>query len=178
MLKSKLNNSEKVMIGLGSNVGDKRKNMSLALQLIEAQVGHIQKCSSLYETDPWGMEEQAVFLNQVIAVDTDKNPWQILSEISKIETILNKNKKVHWGPRAIDLDILLYGQKIIFENSLIIPHPFMHLRNFVIVPLNEIAPDIVHPLLGKAFSDLMAICEDKTKVNQLVDNQEPFEKGK
>jgi 2-amino-4-hydroxy-6-hydroxymethyldihydropteridine diphosphokinase len=108
--------------------------------------------------------DQDFFINAVVSIRTRLDPWSLLLQLIDIEKKIGKEKRIHWGPRRIDLDILYFGQKIIFEKSLIIPHPFLHLRNFVLVPLEEIEPDFLHPLLKKTTKELLQECPDKSIV--------------
>ena len=147
---------EKVFIGLGGNVGNVSENFDTAIEKIKELIGPVIKQSSLYKTEPWGNKNQDDFLNQVVCVETNLKPGKVLNNILAIEKIMgrNRNKDNQFAPRTIDIDILLYGDKIINRNNLIIPHPRLHLRNFVLTPLMEIAPDLMHPILNKKIKDL------------------------
>jgi len=127
----------KIYIGLGTNMGDKEKNLSTALEKIK-KIAEIVKKSSIYETDPVGYEKQDKFLNMVIEIQTILSPQTLLEQLQKIEKKMGRIKNIINGPRIIDLDILLYGKKKIKKKNLIIPHPRMHERNFVLEPLSEI----------------------------------------
>ena len=147
---------EKVFIGLGGNVGDVSKAFDIVLEMIRKQIGSITKSSSRYKTEPWGNTNQDHFLNQVICVETNLKPKEVLKKILGIEKIMgrNRDKDNQFAPRTIDIDILFYGDKIIKKGDLIIPHPRLHLRNFVLTPLKEIAPEFIHPLFNKKIKDL------------------------
>ena len=133
-------------IGLGSNLGNKSQNIARALELIEALVGvNINKKSSLYVTAPWGKTDQDDFINQVIEIETNLSPLELLHELQKIEIKLGRHRDVKWGPRSIDLDILLYGNETIDLEELQVPHPYLMQRLFVLIPLAEIAPQMEFP---------------------------------
>jgi 2-amino-4-hydroxy-6-hydroxymethyldihydropteridine diphosphokinase len=146
---------EYVCISLGSNVGDKAKNIISAYEHIIALEGiYSSKFSRLYETSPVGGPLQPLFLNAAMCIETELSPALLLRQVQDIETALGRIRTIKWGPRTIDIDILLYGSKIIHDEQLTIPHPLMHKRMFVLEPLSEIAPDIVHPVLKKTVFQL------------------------
>ena len=142
-----------IYIGLGSNLGDRLANLQHAIEEI-AVFAQIGSQSSVYETEPWGYADQSCFLNQVIAIATALKPEVLLLKMKKIEKALGRKRTFRYGPRVIDLDILLYKNEIICTPLLTIPHAAMHERAFVIVPLAEIAPKLVHPLMGKTMQEL------------------------
>ena len=132
-------------LGLGSNLGDRRENLQAAVVgLVQAGI-RLKKISSLYETQPIGQVEQPLFFNAVLAVETDLSPQQLLQLVLAIENNLGRQPTVGWGPRTIDIDILLYGQKTVRDLDLQIPHPYLSERAFVLVPLLEVAPDLALP---------------------------------
>ncbi|MEA4924819.1 MAG: 2-amino-4-hydroxy-6-hydroxymethyldihydropteridine diphosphokinase [Syntrophomonadaceae bacterium] len=136
----------RVYIGLGSNMGDKAANLARARQLINSIDDlHIIKVSSLYLTAPWGKTDQEDFVNQVIAIDTELTPLDLLHQLQDIEIKLGRQRNVHWGPRVIDLDVLLYGRETIAMEELKVPHPYLMQRLFVLIPLQEIEPELVFP---------------------------------
>lgn len=135
-----------VHIGIGSNLGEKLKNCRKALELIKAKGIAIRKVSSFFETEPWGVAAQPSFINAAIEADTVLSPDQLLTVLKDIEKDMGRVKTIKWGPRIIDLDILFYGDEIVETESLKIPHPLLHERDFVLLPLNEICPDKIHPL--------------------------------
>ena len=151
-------------LSLGSNLGDRATQLSKAKELISAEVGAINTESSVYETQPWGMEDQPWFLNQVIAVASDLEPSNVLSVIKKIEIKLGRLPAEKWHARHIDVDILLCGDKVIEEKDLIIPHPHFHERNFTLVPLMEIAGQMIHPVFQKTIEELYEECRDTGEV--------------
>ena len=154
----------RVFIALGSNLGDHRYYLISALKGINDVIGEIIGGSSFYETAPWGDIHQADFLNAVCEIETDLEPNPLLYGLMAIERWLGKQKKSKWGPRTIDLDIIYYDEKIIAEKDLIIPHPNMYLRNFVLTPMMEVAPDFIHPVLKKTTRSLLRDCPDRGKI--------------
>lgn len=150
-----------VYISFGSNMGDREQQISDALNLLDNVRDTSVKCvSSLYETAPVGGVEQDDFLNGIAEITTQLSPLELLDEIQAIELKLNRVRKIHWGPRTIDLDIVLFGAEVIDRERLKIPHPFMHERSFVLIPLNEVAPDAVHPTMNKKISELVTMDPD------------------
>lgn len=156
-----------VFLGLGSNVGDRAANLKVAADLITKNVGKIAKKSHLYETQPWGNTDQESFLNQVIMINTTLDPRDLLEKISKIERELGRERREKWGPRPLDIDILFYGKRVIRDKGLEIPHPELHKRAFVLVPLMEIAPELEHPILKKQVDELYMACDDLSEVVML-----------
>ena len=155
----------KVYLVIGGNLGDREGYIEKTKCLIAERVGYILRYSSLYESEPWGFEHSQNFLNQVLIVDTQLSPAAILLEISFIEGILGRERNGHgYSPRTADIDILFYDQQIMLSPSLVIPHRFLHKRMFVLAPLAEVAPDFMHPLFSIPIRELLASCDDKTKV--------------
>ncbi|MGD2081190.1 MAG: 2-amino-4-hydroxy-6-hydroxymethyldihydropteridine diphosphokinase, partial [Nitrospirota bacterium] len=138
-----------VYIGIGSNLGDREANCLRAIDLMAERGLEVKRRSGAYETEPWGVEEQPKFINMAVAVETDAGPQELLRTLKDIEKLLGRRETVRYGPRVLDLDILLYDSLVLDEPGLRIPHPLMHERDFVLLPLSEIAPEAVHPLLGK-----------------------------
>ncbi|MFC4620387.1 2-amino-4-hydroxy-6-hydroxymethyldihydropteridine diphosphokinase [Camelliibacillus cellulosilyticus] len=147
----------KCYIGLGSNIGDREDYLHQALTKLDshAQV-RICRTSNIYETDPYGPVEQDPFLNMAIEVETSLAPEDLLKATQAIERDLKRERVIHWGPRTIDLDILLYADKMIETEHLIIPHPELTKRLFVIIPLNDLSPDLQMPKNGPKVKDLLA----------------------
>jgi 2-amino-4-hydroxy-6-hydroxymethyldihydropteridine diphosphokinase len=152
---------------LGSNLGNREEILEKAIQEIEEKIGVIDIRSKFYETTPWGLISQPDFLNIAIAVDTALNPYDLLQQTQMIEESLGRVRKEKWGARLIDIDIIFYGNQEVSQIDLIIPHPFMQERNFVLAPLREIAPDFVHPILGKSLQVLYDTCADIGEVKVL-----------
>ena len=144
-----------VYIGIGSNLGDRKANCMRAIELLAGKGIVVRKESSLYETDPWGDKNQPKFLNMAIEIETEIKPQDLLGILAGIEKELGRKKSRKWGPRIIDLDILLYNSVTIDQDDLKIPHPFMHERDFVLKPLYEIAPDVKHPVLNLSTGELL-----------------------
>jgi len=138
-----------VYIGIGSNIGDRRTNCINAVKLMNESGIVVTKESSVYETQPWGMKEQPLFINMAVIAETDLSPESALAALKCIEKEMGREESSRWGPRRIDLDILFYDDRIINEKDLCIPHPLLQQREFVLLPLFEIAPDKWHPVLKK-----------------------------
>ncbi|MFY7861190.1 MAG: 2-amino-4-hydroxy-6-hydroxymethyldihydropteridine diphosphokinase, partial [Chitinophagales bacterium] len=149
---------------LGSNLGKRDKNLETALKHIHERIGTVTKKSRIYQTEPWGERDQEDFLNQALEVDTKLKPKKILEKIAEIERLMDREETYKWGPREIDIDILTYGDEMISEMDLTIPHPFLHERRFTLIPLSELAPDLFHPIMGATILDLLLECEDTLDV--------------
>jgi len=146
----------KVYAGLGSNLGNKRENIIKAIDRLDACEGIcVKEKSAFYNTAPVGGPLQPDYVNCVIGMETEIEPQVLLEEFKKIEIGLGRKPGVRWGPRVVDLDILLYGNRIVDEHNLKIPHERMHERAFVLEPLCEISPDIKHPVSGISISELL-----------------------
>lgn len=148
-------NQTTAFIGLGANIGDRKKNLNQAIEMLKHTEGiEVAVVSSYLNTAPVGYTEQPDFLNAVVELRTYLPPHDLLAVCSNIESVLKRERDIRWGPRTIDLDILLYGDLTVNHENLIIPHPRMHEREFVLKPLNEISPQTVHPVFQKTISDL------------------------
>ncbi|GAX62682.1 7,8-dihydro-6-hydroxymethylpterin-pyrophosphokinase [Candidatus Scalindua japonica] len=153
----------KVYVGLGSNLGNRKENIIRAIDRIDTcEEFSVKERSGFYDTAPFGGPPQPDYVNCVIGLETEVGPQALLKEFKKIEVELGRKPGLRWGPRMVDLDILLYGDKIVKEHNLKIPHERMYERVFVLEPLCEISPDIKHPVSGISLSELL----DKLKQEQ------------
>ncbi len=163
-------NSRKIIsyLGIGSNIGDPARNCIEAIMRLSKSEGvKVLRRSSLYKTEPVGLEDQPWFINCAVEIRTGLRPRPLMELLKKIESEMGRTESAKWGPRVIDLDILLYGQEIIAEEGLAIPHPEMHKRRFVLQPLFEIAPFEIHPVYGISIKGLLDRLEDKKDVIKL-----------
>lgn len=147
----------RVFLSIGSNLGDRLSNIQQAVATLSmSDKIKIVKTSSFYETEPWGNKNQEWFINAALAIDTDYSPEELLQYCQNIEVQLGRIRKENekWSQRAIDIDILMYDDLVISSKNLIVPHPFMHLRAFVLVPMLEVKSDLVHPVFKKTISEL------------------------
>jgi len=144
-----------VYLGLGSNIGDRERNLSAALGRLAAPDLRIVRTSSAYETEPVEYTEQRIFLNLVVEADTDLFPMQLLWRVGKIERALGRVRDIPKGPRTIDIDILLYGKAVVRSQALEIPHPRMAERRFVLAPLAELVPGLRHPITHKTIREML-----------------------
>lgn len=154
----------KAYIGLGTNIGNKRRNLITAAALLVERAGDVLSISSFYETEPWGFESDNTFLNAALLLETELEPLQLLSLTQEIEKEMGRTQKSDgaYHDRIIDLDILLYDLCVINEAALVVPHPLMHKRQFVMEPLAEIAPMLVHPILNKTMLELAEEIDTET----------------
>jgi 2-amino-4-hydroxy-6-hydroxymethyldihydropteridine diphosphokinase len=154
-------------LSLGSNLGDRRRHLSEARRLLQKAGVKIIKESSIYETEPVDYTEQPWFYNQVLEVEARLNPMTMLALVKDIELRMKRKPTVDKGPRTIDIDILLAEKNVVQTQKLIIPHPRMSFRNFVMIPLAEIAPDFIHPLLHQPISTLAQQTGDQAEVRKV-----------
>ncbi|MGG3575419.1 2-amino-4-hydroxy-6-hydroxymethyldihydropteridine diphosphokinase [Bacillus gobiensis] len=159
-----------VYVALGSNMGDREAYLRSAVSFIH-QHPHVKvdAVSSIYETDPVGYDDQDLFLNMVISLSTSLDPFELLQFLLKTEAELDRERTIRWGPRTVDLDILLYNEENIETEQLIIPHPRMHERLFVLIPLKEIKPDLTEGLINKRTDqEGVRIWRQRTEVDEFV----------
>ncbi|MGZ3939465.1 MAG: 2-amino-4-hydroxy-6-hydroxymethyldihydropteridine diphosphokinase [Flavisolibacter sp.] len=150
----------------GGNMGDRRQHLLQAKTEIKNRCGNLLEESSVYETAAWGNEEQEPFLNQVLKIETEQTPQELLRSVLQIEEDLGRKRALKYGPRTIDIDILFFNDQIVEQPGLSIPHPQIQKRRFVLVPLNEIAAHKVHPVLNKNMAQLLSECPDPLAVNK------------
>lgn len=154
-----------VYLALGTNLGDRPANLRAAIAALLPSVV-VRQSSPVYETPPWGLTDQPAFLNMVVKAKTRLEPAALLATLKRIEQELGRTPTVRWGPRVIDMDILFYDDLVLETPAATIPHPRLQERAFVLVPLADIAPDFVHPRLGRTVKELLAEC-DTTGIEQL-----------
>jgi 2-amino-4-hydroxy-6-hydroxymethyldihydropteridine diphosphokinase len=147
-----------IYLGLGNNTGDREANLEAAIQSLPPKVEVLRR-SPIYQTPPWRYTDQPDFLNLVIEGATQLSPTGLLNYLKDLEKEVGRTASFHWGPREIDIDILLFGTEIFSSPQLTIPHPQMHNRAFVLVPLADLVPDLVHPVLNQKISDLASALE-------------------
>lgn len=150
----------------GGNLGNREENLQKARELIETQCGKIRAASALYETAAWGLTDQPAFLNQALELETELNARQLIRRLLKIEKSMGRVRKVKYGPRLIDIDILLFNKEVHNYAFLHLPHPELHNRRFALEPLAGIAPDAFHPLLKKTVAELLLSCPDNSAVKK------------
>jgi 2-amino-4-hydroxy-6-hydroxymethyldihydropteridine diphosphokinase len=156
-----------IFLLLGSNLGDRVLNLREARKRIEATCGPCLQASSVYRTAAWGKTDQPEFLNQALEIKTTLLPDNLLMAIQDIEKAMGRERIEKWGTRIIDIDILIYNNHVIRTRDLMLPHPQLENRRFALAPLNDIAPNLVHPLSGKKISELLDICPDQLAVEKI-----------
>jgi 2-amino-4-hydroxy-6-hydroxymethyldihydropteridine diphosphokinase len=144
-----------VYLALGANLGNRLVNLNIAINNLTPQM-KVKKKSPVYETPPWGFADQPAFLNQVVMAETDVEPEPLLKHLKRLEIALGRAPSFQNGPRLIDIDILFYDDIMLNTASLVIPHPRLHERAFVLIPLADIAPDLIHPVLNKSVREMLA----------------------
>ncbi|MDP2337972.1 MAG: 2-amino-4-hydroxy-6-hydroxymethyldihydropteridine diphosphokinase [Bacteroidota bacterium] len=155
----------KLYLLLGGNLGDKQKIFSDARARLNEKVGKITALSAVYETEPWGFQSEDVFWNQVMEISTNLSPEEVLRQTQQIELELGRVRKTNqYDSRKIDIDILFYGDQVVEQENLSIPHPRIQERKFALIPLNEINPELIHPVFQKSIRQLLQECGDQLKV--------------
>jgi 2-amino-4-hydroxy-6-hydroxymethyldihydropteridine diphosphokinase len=157
----------KIFLITGANIGDRKKNLETAAAFIKERIGKIIKSSSIYETEAWGNNDQPAFYNQVFFLESDFSAEQTMEEILKIEKEMGRVRTTKNAARIIDIDILFFNDEIINSPNLIVPHKEISNRRFVLMPLNELAPTHIHPVLKKNMEELLSSCKDPLKVTRL-----------
>jgi 2-amino-4-hydroxy-6-hydroxymethyldihydropteridine diphosphokinase len=153
----------RAFLGLGSNLGDRAHYLEEAISALASPLIKVEATSRIYETEPWGLMDQPLYWNQVIEVETSLEPLELLHVCQEIEHRLGRERKVHWGPRTIDIDLLIYDNAVSKSEELILPHPYLEERAFVLNPLREIAPELVLPS-GRSITEVSG----EGKVHPLV----------
>ena len=153
-----MNMDHVVYLSLGTNLGNRAANLKQALSSLPPQMT-IRAKSKVYETPPWGYTEQDHFLNQVVKVTTYLGPQKLIKHIKRLEVALGRKASFQYGPRLIDIDILFYDDEILETPSLVLPHPHVHERGFILMPMMDIAPDHVHPVKKRSIRELIGFCD-------------------
>jgi 2-amino-4-hydroxy-6-hydroxymethyldihydropteridine diphosphokinase len=156
-----------VFLGLGSNVGDREAHLHEALERLGSGLVTVRRRSAIYRTDPVEVTDQEEFLNQVVAAETDLAPAALVANLLEVERTMGRVRTRDKGPRVIDLDLLLHGDAVVRQEGVEVPHPRLHLRRFVLVPLAEIAPELVHPVFHLTAKQLLERCPDHSRVRRL-----------
>jgi 2-amino-4-hydroxy-6-hydroxymethyldihydropteridine diphosphokinase len=153
----------KIFLITGGNIGDRKKNLETAAGLIEKEIGSIINSSNIYETEAWGITEQAAFYNQIHIVKTEFSAKEVLDKILNIEEKMGRVRTIKNAARIIDIDVLFFNDEIINEPYLIVPHPQIINRRFVLMPLNELSPKMIHPVFQKSINELLQKCTDELR---------------
>jgi 2-amino-4-hydroxy-6-hydroxymethyldihydropteridine diphosphokinase len=154
--------AETAYIGIGSNLGEPLENCRTAIRLLSEMRGCcIKDRSRFYQTEPVGVEGQGWYVNAAVSLETERAPRHLLEGLLAVETRMGRVRKEKWGARIIDLDLLIHGDRIIDGQGLIVPHPRMHERRFVLLPMTDLAPALVHPVYGKTMAELLDECPGK-----------------
>jgi len=156
-----------VFLGLGANLGDRAAALNAATVSLSKLAGtRVLSASPVYETAPEGVTDQPAFLNAALEIETALDPSALVRETQRIEVELGRQHRTRWGPREIDIDILVYDGLVFQDGSVTVPHPELERRRFVLVPLREIAPDLVHPVSGKTVHELAAACSEQAEIKR------------
>jgi len=158
------NPRQQAILSLGSNMGDSPGNLREACRRLEKKAGRILQRSKIYKTQPWGKADQPEFYNMSVRLETKSNPEELMKNILAIEKEMGRERGVKWGPRLIDIDLVLFGDLVIHTPELTVPHPEMHRRNFVLVPTLDIAGDWIHPVFGESIEELYWKSQDPLEV--------------
>jgi 2-amino-4-hydroxy-6-hydroxymethyldihydropteridine diphosphokinase len=151
---------------IGSNLDNREENLNKAIQSIEENCGIITEKSAIYESAPWGNTKQPAFLNQALTLRTDMSAKKLMKQVLHIERLMGRIRTVKMGPRLIDIDIALMDEEIVHSDGLILPHPHLQDRKFVLLPLSEIAPKAFHPIFNKTIAQMLKECEDVLDVKK------------
>ena len=158
----------KVVLLLGSNLGDSQLLFQQVISLIDERLGKLEIQSALYQSPPWGFEHENDFLNQVLILETDLAAGEILQTCLQIEVDIGRKRTTQvYGARRIDIDVLFVNDEVMDTESLVLPHPRLHLRKFTLLPLLELIPDYIHPKLQKSIQELLVACEDNSEVRKI-----------
>ena len=157
---------ENIFLGLGTNQGERELNLKNSIKLLNSRAGKVLNTSGIYESEPWGVKDQSYFLNQVIEIETLIDPIDLLNICKNIEYDMGRNPEIRWGKRVIDIDILYYQSRVINQKKLIIPHKLMHERNFVMIPLNDLNENHLHPILNITNKEILNNCIDSCKIKK------------
>jgi 2-amino-4-hydroxy-6-hydroxymethyldihydropteridine diphosphokinase len=155
-----------IFLQLGSNMGEREEYLKNASELLATEIGVIQKESKIYESVPWGVENQSNYLNQVLEIRSELSAEEVLERVLQIEDKIGRIRNEKWGERIIDIDVLLFNDSIVEKDGICIPHIHLHNRKFVLIPLNEVAPSFIHPKYNKTIEELLSECKDIESVEE------------
>lgn len=165
----------KAFLSLGSNLGTRLEALKDAIVRIQSGAGFLVSCSSIYETEPWGFKAEQAFLNMVVEIESSLDPEDLMNELLRIEQLMGRERaEAGYASRLIDLDILLIDGRVFSGKVLQLPHPRMHLRNFVLVPLAEIAPEIIHPIFNRTIQSILYDCPDQSSITLYMQREDVF----
>jgi 2-amino-4-hydroxy-6-hydroxymethyldihydropteridine diphosphokinase len=158
----------RLILGLGTNLGDKNSNLEEAIKQIESEIGRLKKKSSVYETQAWGVENQDNYYNMAVEIETRFWPFKVLKMILAIEEKMGRIRSQKWESRIIDIDILFFNEISISSENLTIPHPYIQKRRFVLEPVCEITPDYLHPKFRETVAKLLQDCTDESWIERIT----------